>query len=90
MSSTQVSYESSPGMHKHMCPKCCFTWEHSDSCLGDQAAHTCSECGMEQWMKYDLVSTCEQNAADTQESDSQYLLLELLNLMWGDRSQEIE
>lgn len=35
--------------HKHKCPKCGNIWEHSDNCVNNTEAHTCSECGTEQW-----------------------------------------
>lgn len=38
-------------LHKHKC-NCGHVWEHSDNCGGDTKAHTCPNCGMEQWMRY--------------------------------------
>ena len=38
-------------LHKHKCI-CGHVWEHSDNCGGDTNAHTCPNCGAEQWMRY--------------------------------------
>ena len=31
--------------HSHKCQGCGWVWTHSDSCAGDQDAHTCEKCG---------------------------------------------
>lgn len=37
------------GLHTHVCTKCRFKWQHKNSCINDTEAHTCRECGCEQW-----------------------------------------
>ena len=38
------------GRHRHRCAYCGFEWEHGN-CFNDIKAHTCKECGKEQWDK---------------------------------------
>src|SRR5215471_3135134 len=43
-----------PPTHKHKCGKCGFIWEHeTDDCMNNTPAHTCRECGTEQWFWYE-------------------------------------
>jgi len=40
--------------HKHKCPKCGAIWEHMDSCVGVEWAHTCPVCHVgESWTWYE-------------------------------------
>lgn len=34
-------------MHKHKCVRCRYIWEHDDSHAGSNAAHSCPNCGSE-------------------------------------------
>jgi len=54
MAKRKRAYRSPKGRHRHKCTTtgCGFVWEHSDSCGGDTAAHTCPGCGQEEWLKY--------------------------------------
>lgn len=36
--------------HRHTCP-CGNSWEHGSECAGSEAAHTCSECGNEVYVR---------------------------------------
>jgi predicted nucleic acid-binding Zn-ribbon protein len=43
--------------HKHKCDRCAHVWEHGEHCAGDTKAHTCTQCGSEQWSRhYDSVN----------------------------------
>lgn len=39
-------------LHKHKRGNCGRVWEHSDACAGQTEAHTCPDCGREEWMRY--------------------------------------
>lgn len=45
--------EEPEGTHKHKCQTCGNVWEHENACVNNKPAHTCRECGSEQWWKYD-------------------------------------
>lgn len=32
-----------------MCDACGIIWEHPEHCAGNEAAHTCPDCGAHQW-----------------------------------------
>ncbi len=45
-------YESPVGFHRHKCDNCGQIWEHSNSCAGNEHAHTCTTCGHKNWERY--------------------------------------
>ncbi len=47
-----TTYESPKGFHRHKCRKCGYIWEHGNTCVNDEKAHTCSKCGTEEWYWY--------------------------------------
>jgi hypothetical protein len=40
-----LPYTSPPTHHRHKCPECECVWEHHNNAHGDEAAHTCPDCG---------------------------------------------
>lgn len=40
------------GTHQHKCQNCGNVWEHPDTMAGNKEAHTCSQCGQEEWVKH--------------------------------------
>lgn len=38
--------------HYHQCFKCEHIWKHSDDCVGNVEAHTCTVCGELEWFPY--------------------------------------
>jgi predicted nucleic acid-binding Zn-ribbon protein len=40
------------GTHKHECQECGTVWEHPDTLHGDEEAHCCPNCRVQQWWKY--------------------------------------
>src|SRR5262245_48807153 len=38
-----------PPTHFHKCGECGFIWEHETDCVNNTTAHTCRECGTEEW-----------------------------------------
>jgi predicted RNA-binding Zn-ribbon protein involved in translation (DUF1610 family) len=45
------AYENLPGFHRHKC-NCGHIWSHSDNCRKNTVAHTCPNCGKEEWVRY--------------------------------------
>lgn len=40
-------------LHVHKCKNCGATWEHPDTCVDDDKAHTCPLCEQSNnWVKY--------------------------------------
>lgn len=37
------------GDHEHECDTCGEKWQHGRDCIGNEAAHTCGNCGDQQW-----------------------------------------
>jgi predicted nucleic acid-binding Zn-ribbon protein len=51
-------------LHKHKCPECGYIWEHGEECGGNEAAHTCSQCGCNVfacWVRYEGEGKAQEN-----------------------------
>lgn len=40
-------------LHQHKCNGCSHIWEHGSENRGNVEAHTCTNCGQQQWAHYD-------------------------------------